>query len=100
MTILIDPKLKNYMEKHGHNAIVLDVSLCHTWAGVVKDLSARFADSNETDSLSEKGYTSMETEAGNVYFKSGRIAFKEKVLFSLSSFLWSRQINVLGARAV
>ena len=42
----------------------------------------------------------METEAGNVYFKPGRIAFKEKVLFSLSSFFWSRQIDVLGARAV
>ena len=30
MTILIDPKLKNYMEKHGQNAIVLDVNFCHT----------------------------------------------------------------------
>ena len=98
MTITYDEKLKNYMTENNVQDLVLDVTTCSTWAGIRREVSARFAEKNEHDNLILNGYSYMESEQGKIYYKNTELRFTDNVLFKLVNLYWTQQIVINGVR--
>ncbi len=67
--------------------------------GSVKDISARFVEGSETQTLQERGYNRLPTAVGGLWYHPERVALSERVNIRMLGTLWSKTIFVRGARA-
>ena len=68
--------------------------------GPVKDISARFVEGTELQSLQEQGFQRVPTEVGGLWYHPDKIVLGEEVRIRLLGDLWSNSIFVRGARAI
>lgn len=67
--------------------------------GSVKDISARFVEESEIQTLQERGYNRVPTEVGGLWYHPERVALSDTVNIRMLGTLWSNIIFVRGARA-
>ena len=100
MKITFDEKLKEFMNQKNYRNIAVEVSICNTWAGAVKNLSARFVEDNETSELNSKGYKVVTSDGINIYYKPTQVILSENITFVLKAHLWMRNIVFKGITAI
>ena len=100
MQLIVSRRLQEYMEENGLNTIVLESVLCRTWAGSHVEVSASFADEEESNQLLANGYQRIPIESGQVLLAPEGLNSKDIVRLGLSNFLWRKIITVEGLQAV
>ena len=100
MNITFDDKIKEFMNQKNYNNIALEVSVCNTWAGTVKDLSARFVENNEASEFTSKGYKNISVDGINIYYKPTQVILSDIITFTLKTRLWMHNIVFKGIAAV
>lgn len=99
MNITYDQRLKDYMERKGYVAIVVDTLSPVGCCADTTELCTRFAREAEAAALKEKGCKVLPAELGEVLVLARGLEYDEDVSFGLRSFLGIKDITVKGIRA-
>ena len=97
MKVILEDKLKDYMNEKDLKDIVVYPEVCNTWGGSYIEVLARFA--NKGEKLEEKGYKKVSSEMGDVYLPAGSLKYKDTITFGMSKFLWMPRVTVGGVSA-
>ena len=99
MQIIYEQKLKDYMDKKGFCAIVIESYAGQSWTGR-PEISARFADQRLSKSLKEhrKVVRIIPGEAGELLILSPALIYEDIIRLRLKSFLGIKVVEVEGLR--
>lgn len=99
MKITYSEKLISYMQRKGHEHIVVEIAEASTCCSGFATLTAHFASSKEVASLSGKVVSRFEGSVGDVLVLSRGIEYDNAPELGLRSFLGIKDISFKGMRA-
>lgn len=94
MNIKLEDKLTEYMKEKNLKNILIIPRVCHTWGGSHFDVSARFVDENEANTLKADHFKSIPHEFGEVLIRRIPAYMDNIVTLGLSRFI--KRITVTG----
>ena len=98
MKFQLDERLKEYMKETNQKDILISTLMCHTWGGSRLEISARFVDPYEAESLKSDHFVSYPHEFGEVLIRRKPQKFAETIQLGLSRFF--KRITVEGIYSV
>ena len=100
MSIKINDILQNYMSEKSKKDLVLEIKLCRTWAGTIRDISVRFTEGDEMQLVLEKGYKAAPSEIGKVYYNPYEIKVGENAEIRMAIAPWGNSFRMKDIKAI